>query len=182
MSSRTLVSMFVFFFLGVFVTAAGAKGPPVGNCPDIYYESDKTLSNNAVVVWTSSFGGFEYSAGGSYTVTVSWTVTGASSVSYEGFDEKRKAWTPRGSAGGWSVDDSNASNGSIDLTVTMSDMHRSVKPNWAGYIANGHFKLQLDVDGIRAKLGVNIHLEDPDTATTSRCKNAAAHKSFEMQF
>lgn len=132
---------------------------------NIVCTSSKTLSNGATVTWTSSFGGFDY-AGGDYTVTVSWSVVDGSAT-FTGFDAKKKTWTPKGVGGTWST----ASSTSLNLTVNMDPMHRAidVDPAWEGYIGNGHFKLELDVDGVKAKLGVNVHLENPDDGFGARC-------------
>ncbi len=138
-----------------------------GSCPNIFEESTKTLSNGAIVTWTSSFGGYEYVKGTDYTITVSWTVVGGSAT-FVGFTQKNKnGWTPKGVSGTWGT--SNLTASSIDLTVNMDPMHRSVEPDWQGYIGNGHFSLELRVDGVRAKLGVNVHLEDPDPGFANRC-------------
>ncbi|MFQ5810769.1 MAG: hypothetical protein ACE5JM_14230 [Armatimonadota bacterium] len=149
---------------------ASAKAGPFGTCPDIYYESDKTLDNGAIVTWRSSFGGFNYTQGQPYTVTVVWGVQGGSAT-FVGFGPKNRAWTPKGVGGtvpGTAYPGSTGSN-SMDLTVNMNPMHWAVEPDWQGYIGNGHFKLELDVDGIATKLGVNVHLEDPDGSYGDRC-------------
>ncbi|MFQ6114419.1 MAG: hypothetical protein ACE5NG_10105, partial [bacterium] len=67
----------------------------------------------------------------------------------------------------WSTN--NRTDSSLDLTVKMEPMHRAIDPDWQGYIGNGHFKLELSVDGIMVKLGVNVHLEDPDDGFNHRC-------------
>ncbi len=56
----------------------------------------------------------------------------------------------------------------------MDPMHRAIDtdPDWEGYIGNGHGKLVLDVTNgttVRAKLGLNVHLEDPDDGFDPRC-------------
>lgn len=148
--------------------SVGSIGDLLGDCPDIYYESTKTLKNGAVVTWTSSFGGFDYTMGSPYTVTVTWSVENGS-AQFLDFKAKKKVWTPpRDVEGNWLFDD--ATN---ELTVTMTQMHRSVQPGWQGYIGNGHFKLELNVTNasgtVKAKLGVNVHLEDPDPGYPDRC-------------
>ncbi len=123
------------------------------------------------MTWTSSFGGFDYIMGEGYTVNVAWTVDGGTAT-FESFVAKPNVWTPKykenrpgkGVNGTW--DFVEGTNG---LTVIMAKMHRSEEEDWQGYIGNGHFKLELMVDGVKAKLGVNVHLEDPDYGFASRC-------------
>ncbi|MFQ5825352.1 MAG: hypothetical protein ACE5JB_15025, partial [bacterium] len=142
-----------------------------GECPNIFFESSKTLSNGAVVTWTSSFGGFDYTKGTNDTVTVSWSVDPPTvPVMFVSFDENNKVWTPPKDVGGtWDFSPTDPPSSDSLLTVNMSEMHRAIEPDWHGFIGNGHFKLVLDVDGIRVKLGVNVHLEDPDGGYTPRC-------------
>lgn len=144
-----------------------AKSGPIGSCPDVHYTSSKLLSSGAMVTWTSSFGGFDYARGSDYDVTVSWMVQGGSAT-FVDLAAKRKAWTPKGVDGSalWTGD---PSTGAVDFTVSMGAMHRVMEPDWRGYIGNGHFKLTLDVGGELVKLGVNVHLEDPDDGYSDRC-------------
>ncbi|MFQ5865378.1 MAG: hypothetical protein ACE5IW_09145, partial [bacterium] len=107
------------------------------------------------------------------TVTVTWKTMGASAT-FVDFAERNKVWTPPKDVNEdneeiekWSTD--NLTDSTIDLTVTMVSMHRAIDPDWQGYIGNGHFTLVLDVDGITVKLGVNVHLEDPDEGFSHRC-------------
>jgi len=137
-----------------------------GTCPDIFEQSTKTLSNGAIVTWTSGFSGYDYGKGTNYTVTVGWTVSGGSAT-FVSFGQKKEGWTPKAVNGTWSINNQTAN--SIDLTVNMNPMHRVVQPDWQGFIGNGHFVLELKVDGVKTKLGVNIHLEDPDPGFANRC-------------
>lgn len=143
------------------------KSDPFGDCPNIYYESSKVLKNGVKVTWTSSFGGFNYERGSDYGVTVTWSVD-AGTAEFVSFTAKRKTWTPKGVNGSSSFDP-----GTGNLTVSMLPMHRAVEQDWQGYIGNGHFKLELKVTNgngtVWAKLGVNVHLEDPDDGYSWRC-------------
>lgn len=148
---------------------------PQGECPNIFYESLKILSNDVVVTWTSSFAEFDYTKGADSTVTVRWSVVPTTaSVTFVSLYEKKKVWTPPKDVNKdindelrWSFN--YGTGDSLDLTVKMDPMHRAIDPDWKGYIGNGHFKLELKVDGIKVKLGVNVHLEDPDDGFTPRC-------------
>lgn len=144
-----------------------------GECPNIFFESTKQLSNGAEVTWTSSFGGFDYEKGTPYTVTVTWKTMGASAT-FVDFAERNKVWTPpkdvnKGAEATTRWSTNNRTDSSLDLTVKMEPMHRAIDPDWQGYIGNGHFKLELSVDGIMVKLGINVHLEDPDDGFNHRC-------------
>ncbi len=175
----TLVALLMFFGCNdiVYDSSSSIVNPVVGNssfqvsksdtCPNIYEESIDTLNNGVIVTWTSSFGGYEYEKGTDYTVTVGWTVSGGSAT-FVGFTSRRLLWTPPIVRGSWSTNNQQAS--SIDLTVTMNPMHRSIGPDWRGYIGNAHFTLNLNVDGLLAKFGVNVHLEDPDDGNRNRCQ------------
>jgi hypothetical protein len=129
------------------------------------YESTETLSNGATVTWTSSFGGFDYTVEEDYTVKVAWTVDGRTAT-FESFVEKPNVWTPKDKKDRLDKGVDGSSDfieNTKELTVTMTKMHRSEEEDWQGYIGNGHFK---------AKLGVNVHLEDPDDPDdgfVSRC-------------
>jgi hypothetical protein len=106
-----------------------------------------------------------------YTVEVAWTVDGGTAT-FESFVAKPNVWTPKdkkdrigkGVDGNWDFEETTN-----ELTVNMTKMHRSEEEDWQGYIGNGHFKLELLVDGVKAKLGVNVHLEDPDGGFDPRC-------------
>ncbi|MFQ5640390.1 MAG: hypothetical protein ACE5IR_20615 [bacterium] len=130
---------------------------------NIICTSKKTLSNGAIVTWTSSFGGFNYAKGNPYVVTVTWSVAGGSAI-FTSFTAKKKIWTPKGVDGDWDYDDGS-------LTVSMDPMHRAIdtEPAWQGYIGNGHFKLELLVGTVKAKMGVNVHLEEPGPDYSPRC-------------
>lgn len=146
-----------------------ANGLPQGACPDIYFESTETLSNGVTLTWTSSFGGFDYNMRDDYPVTVTWSVD-SGVATFMDFVDKSNVWTPKdkknrpgkGVDGSWDFDGST-------LTVTMTKMHRVEEDDWLGYMGNGHFKLELLVDGVKVKLGVNVHLEDPDGSFDPRC-------------
>lgn len=146
--------------------ASGPKSDAQGACPDLYFKSSKVLRNSAVVTWTSSFVGYDYKMSDPYQVIVDWQVENGTAT-FARFSGKKKVWTPPKDVGGtWEFDETSGC-----LTVTLSEMHRSVKSGWAGYIGNGHFKLELNVANangtVKAKFGVNVHLEDPDSQT--RC-------------
>lgn len=149
--------------------------PSGGSCPDVYWESEELLDNGATVTWTSGFGGFEYSENTNYTASVVWSIDGGSAtLTSAGERSNGHTWTPRGQD---SVDGTLV-NSSPPFTINIFDMHRGDEDidgdgisEWQGLIGNGHFWLVLEVDGINkpVKLGVNIHLEDPDDGFSDRC-------------
>ena len=172
----------VFEIDPVFSMTAAAAG---GSCPDLFYETTVTLPNGASVTWTSSFGGFDYAVGTDYAAaTVTWSVSGGSAT-FDRFGartNKKNTWTPRGN----DFVDGTLTLGALDsgnlpIIVNMAPMHRGDEdtdgdgtPDWRGLIGNGHFWLVLDVDDevgeiVHAKLGVNMHLEDPDSGFPTRC-------------
>ncbi|HSG82506.1 MAG TPA: hypothetical protein VLC48_09665 [Gemmatimonadota bacterium] len=154
--------------------------PSGGTCPDVYWETEELLEDGVTLTWTSAFGGYEYTIDTDYTALVSWSVDGASATFIEfgartdrSGNPRKNTWTPRGR------DEVDGLLITLDppVTVNLSDMHYSAEDidddgiiDWAGEIGNGHFWLVLDVEGINkpVKLGVNVHLEDPDNST-SRC-------------
>ena len=163
-----------------------SSSPDGGGCTDIYYESDALLPNGVTVNWRSAFGGFEYQILADYTATVVWWLNdGTAEASFVDFGErsKGKTFTPRGrdsAEGDISHNNLVESWGTLDMTVKMYEMHWAVDPafdetpKFQGDIGNGHFWLILDVDNgsghtVRAKLGVNVHLEDPDNGIDNRC-------------
>lgn len=149
--------------------------PSGGTCPNVYWESQELLDNGATVTWTSGFGGFEYSDNTEYTASVAWSIEGGSGVLISAGERSHGlTWTPKGSD---SVD-GNLVSSDPPFTINMTDMHRGDEdidgdgiPEWQGLIGNGHFWLVVEVDGLSrpVKLGVNIHLEDPDDGFSSRC-------------
>jgi hypothetical protein len=170
----------------VFDEPLDISGPPSGGaCPNVFWETTELLDNGVTVTWTSAFGGFDYAVASEYTAAqATWSVD-IGSATFVSFAARPhgKTWTPRGRDpvdGTLNVGVPGAT--SVALTVDMFDMHRGDEedldgdgfPDWQGLIGAGHFWLVLDVDDgagsvERVKLGVNVHLEDPDDAFPDRC-------------
>lgn len=152
--------------------------PDGGTCPNVFFESEALLSNGLTLTWTSSFGGFDYDIGADCVASVEWSLdSGSASFVSFGPRKAKNTFTPRGrdSAEG-TVSHSSPGAGDVGATVNMHEMHRAVEPDFLGEIGNGHFWLILDVkndagSAVRVKLGVNIHLEDPDDRFEDRCPN-----------
>jgi hypothetical protein len=159
-----------------------SEPPSGGTCPDVYWETTEELDDGVMLTWRSAFGGFSYGVTDAYAVQVEWTLTGATLLSAS-FVERAKGnntWTPKSKrdpvSGSFTAGTPNGS--SLPLTVNMSAMHRGDEdldgdgvPDWRGLIGNGHFWLVLQLDGFQKaiKLGVNVHLEDPDDLFDHRC-------------
>lgn len=143
--------------------------PDGGTCPDVYWMSEEEVDDGIVIRWSSALAGYDYAIPGDYAAAVVWEIEGATAtVNIEsGVRAHGNTWTPRGrdSAEG------NLVSNDPPFTVAMTEGHTAEDDidddgvvDWAGEIGTGHFWLQLDVDGMRkpVKLGVNVHLEDPD--------------------
>lgn len=131
-------------------------------------EQSTKIKGATTVTWDSSFVETEYTLGQPLTVYVDWQVD-AGSASFNGFEAKKKVWTPpKDVKGGWAAAGTNP----VALTVTFTELHYDAKRQCL--IGNGHFKLYLNIDqdgnGSQESIagyGVNVHVEDstnPDAA------------------
>ncbi|UCC71933.1 MAG: hypothetical protein JSV86_16410 [Gemmatimonadota bacterium] len=164
------------------------EDPDGGTCPDVYWETTEELGDGLTLTWTSVLGGFDYTVGQAYNATTTWSLSSSTgpvpSASFVELGERAKGkntWTPKAKNDPvtGSFDPGTPGDGTLPLTVNMSAMHRGDEddldgdgaPDWQGLIGNGHFWLVIELEGFNKsiKMGVNVHLEDPDESFADRC-------------
>ncbi|UCF21534.1 MAG: hypothetical protein JSU87_09160 [Gemmatimonadota bacterium] len=152
--------------------------PDGGDCPNVYWMSEEEVEDGIIVRWSSALAGYDYAVTDDYFAAVTWEVEGATATLSDesGTRANGNTWTPRGR----DPAEGNLLSSNPPFTVEMTAMHAAEDDDdgdgvidWMGEIGTGHLWLQLDLEGMRkaVKLGVNIHLEDPDEGAgfSSRC-------------
>jgi hypothetical protein len=159
-----------------------------GICPTVYYEHSEILKNGVHIGWRNVVADFDYSQGETIEIPVMWwIVEGAGAVTFRGFTERNgpNTWTPAGGPEGGVTGEMYPGTEDVDwipIQVSMRSMKKVGKPGddagtWSGRFGVGHFWLQLLVENNEgepelARLGVNVHLEDPDVGADLRCPGA----------
>jgi hypothetical protein len=159
-----------------------------GTCPTVFYEHSEMLENGVHIGWRNVVADFDYSQGETTEIPLEWwIVEGAGSVTFRDFTERNgpNTWTPAGGPEGGVSGEMTLGAVGVDwvsLQLSMESMKTVGKPGddsdtWSGRFGVGHFWLQLLVendggDEELVKLGVNVHLEDPDVGAELRCPGA----------
>jgi len=159
-----------------------------GICPKVFYEHSEVLENGVHIGWRNVVADFDYALGETIEMPVEWwIVDGVGGASFRDFTERNgpNTWTPAGGPEGGVSGEMHHGPADVDwvsIQVSMESMKTVGKPGddsgrWRGRFGVGHFWLHLLVENDEGdpefvKLGVNVHLEDPDAGAELRCPGA----------
>lgn len=159
-----------------------------GTCPTVFYEHSEVLENGVHIGWQNGAANFDYTLGETIEMPVEWwIVEGGGAVEFWDFTERNgpNTWTPAGGSEGGVSGTMHPGAANVDwvsIQVSMESMKTVGKPGddsgtWSGRFGVGHFWLHLLVENDEGdeelvKLGVNVHLEEPDVGAATRCPGA----------